>query len=55
MPDERVGNWEDAAHVELPPCPKCGACNRPGVVYVERVGLVLLCMVCAHEWMPVDA
>lgn len=35
-------------------CPKCGACNRPGVAYVWRVlderGNHCECHVCSHAW-----
>ena len=50
MDEPRRSNWKDAADLELPPCPKCGAVNRPGVVYIEVVNHEYVCWVCANTW-----
>lgn len=34
-------------------CPKCGACNRPRAMVIERdQDGTLVCKVCAHDWKP---
>lgn len=47
-----VSNWE-AAISELV-CPKCGATNRPGVIYVELYSTpgIACCLVCAATFIP---
>ncbi len=47
----RVSNW-DQAIAELV-CPKCGATNRPGVIYVETHSTpgIACCTVCAFTFV----
>lgn len=56
--EPRRGNWEDAANVAMPPCPRCQEANRPGVKpAIEptgRTGRVFFCTLCAWEWMPTE-
>jgi hypothetical protein len=41
---------KDLDPMEIPECPKCHACNRPGVINVEVIHLEFYCRVCGHSW-----
>ncbi len=61
MTDDRRGNWEDAAAVEMPPCPNpaCQEQNLPGrkpLIEATWIGGTpgYHCFACDTDWTPTE-